>query len=240
MRLSRVLVPLFAVLFATGAGGCGDAAGVGGLAVSWILGGPGCEDAGVSTIRLRLLEGNSDVLEPAPTADCDQGYAGLDVVDVPAGRFTMLLEGLNEDGHADFEDRVEHVRIRENDTTTLGPVVLALRPSSLRLRWGFRDQLTCGSSGVLKVQATLIDDMGNEVATPAPFLCEIPLTAENPEGGVLLTDLPARRTLSILLYGLNVDGVAVQFGYGEVDTAPGDTAAAAVWLDTCGVDAPCL
>lgn len=240
MRPTRVLVPALVALLA--ATGCANDAGVGALGVSWILGGPGCGEGGaaVATVRVRLLEDGYDVLQPPPTAACDQGFAGLDIVDVPAGRFTLLIEGLTSEGRPEFEGRVDDVRIREDSTTLLAPVVLTLKPASLRLRWGFRDGALCGSHGVQTMQATLIDDLGNEVLIPTPFPCELPLAAMDAEGGVLLAGLPARRTLSILLYGMNVDGVAVRFGYGEVDTAPGETSSTLVLLDACGVDAPCL
>ena len=240
MHPSRVLLPV--ILTMLGTVGCSDHLGAGALGVSWILGGPGCGEgvAEIATVRIRLLEDGYDVLQPPPTAACDQGFEGLDIVDVPSGRFTLLIEGLTTEGRPEFEGRVESVRIREDRKTQLAPVVLTLKPASLRLRWGFRNGMLCGSNGIQTIQATLIDDLGNEVLTPTPFPCELPLAAMDTEGGILLTGLPARRTLSILLYGMNVEGVAVQFGYGEVDTAPGETSSFSVLLDTCGVDTPCL
>ena len=79
---------------ALGQAACTDSRGTGSLAVSWIVGGPGCEDAGIDTVRLRLLEDGFDALQPPATAACTQGFEGLSVVDVPAGRFTLLAKDI--------------------------------------------------------------------------------------------------------------------------------------------------
>ncbi len=240
--MRRLPVPplTFVMLLTLVAAGCGDSRGVGSLKVAWLLGGPGCEEAGITTIRVRLLEDGSDVLDPPTTAECGQGFAGLAIDAIPSGKYTLLVEGRTAEGRTEFEGRIEDVRIRENEITQPPPVVLLLKTASLRLRWGFRNGLLCGSNGVLSIQATLIDDLGNEVLAPTLFPCELPLASGDIEGGVLVTNLPARRTLAILMYALNIKGVAVQFGYGEADTAPGETASVSVLLDKCGVDAPCL
>ncbi len=239
MRYFANISAVLASVLSIGLAGCSDARGVGSLAVSWILGGPGCDAAGITTVRVRLLDDDYDVLQDAPPQACDTGFAGITLADIPAGRFTVMLEGLTDAGEAEFEGRVEGVRIRENQETKLAPIVLSLKPASLRLRWGFSNGLLCGSNGVQTIHATLIDDLGNEVLSPVPFPCELPLATMDAEGGVLLTGLPSRRTLSILLYGMNFEGVARQFGYGEVDTAPGKTSSISVLLDSCGVDKPC-
>lgn len=234
-----ILFSVLASILVMGLFGCGDSRGVGRLTVSWVVGGPGCEAAGIASVRIRVVEDGEDVLPELAPQPCEEGFGGLTLADVPAGRFTVLLEGLTSDGRADFEGRVEGVRIRENRETVLAPIVLSLKPASLRLRWGFKDGLLCGSHAVQTIHATLIDDLGNEVLTPPPFPCELPLPLTDVEGGVLLTDLPARRTLSVLLYGMNVEGIARHFGYGEVDTAPGEVSILDVRLENCGVDAPC-
>lgn len=239
MRRHPILGLLLASVLAMGVTGCGDTRGVGLLTVSWVVGGPGCEAAGVDVVRIRVIEDGVNLTPEVVPQPCEAGLAGFTLADVPAGRFTVLLEGLTSEGNAEFEGRVEGVRIRENQETVTAPVVLLLKPASLRLRWGFRNQLLCGSNGVQTIHATLIDDIGNEVLVPPPFPCELPLNESDVEGGVLLTNLPARRTLSVLLYGMNVEGIARHFGYGEVDTAPGEVSTLSILLDNCGTDAPC-
>jgi hypothetical protein len=168
------------------------------------------------------------------------GSEGFLLESVPTGRYAVVVEGRDSDGIPAFEGRDENVVVQGGEEIAVGPIPLGLKRASIRIRWGFERLFVCGSVGILHVRALVFDEIGNEVVQPVDYPCDPPVTSANPGGGVLLVDLPARRTLSVLLYGLDSLGSPTRFGYGEVDTAPGETRVLDIILEPCDPDAPCL
>lgn len=235
---SSPLLAAFALLMMTVFAGCDDSQGPGRLRAYWHLGSQTCEDSGIAHIRVHVVTDGDDVVNPV-LSTCDQGSTGLAIGDVPTGVRQVLVDGLDELGVIRYEGQSGDVTIHQDQETVIPSVALGLRRASARVRWGFSNQYVCGANGVATIRLTAFDAPGNLVGGPDVHPCDVPLTADDPDGGVILSGLPANTDLTLIVLGLNVVDQPT-FGVAKaVRAGPGDTVEVPVLLDKCDAGAPC-
>ena len=217
---------------------CDAAPGPGTVVAYWHLGSQACADSGIATTRVHVVTDGDDLVTPV-VATCDDGSRGLKIADVPAGQREVVVEGLDDKGIVRYEGQSEAVTVRSGKETVVPPIALGLRRASARVRWGFTNNLVCGANGVAIVRLTAFDSPGNLVAGPDDHPCDVPLSAADPSGGVVLAGLPANTDLTLVVLGL---GVLEQPMFGaakELRVGPGETDDLSILLDPCEAGAPC-
>jgi hypothetical protein len=220
---------------------CSSGSSFGSLNVNWLIAVGDCEESGVEVLNFRLLENGVDALVPFETAKCNRGIQGtkegIKIEGIPAGTYTLVIEGLKAVEDEKEKTTIELVGVSENvvitdrQLTSIPPVILTLKTATLRLSWKFSNGKMCGTNGISSVQASLIDDLGNEVMPPTVFACELPTAQDGRAPGILITNLPAKEELTVFAYGLDLNGFARFFGETDFDTLPGTEAVAEVDLN---------
>ena len=217
---------------------CEDAPGAGSLQVFWVPGGMSCADAKITDVRVRVLDGTADVV-PAVTAGCPVGQsdAGQVVPGVPAGTWSVRVEGLDSDGNANFAGQADAVTVRGGEQTAPPSIVLYVKRSTLRVTWGFAGGGLCGGNGVAKVDLSVINKDPQLVyptdGASGLFPCDPPLTADNPNGGVLIPSLSPNQELTVHLFGLDTQNKRTWVGSTPTTTAAGKTTDVVVQLQAC-------
>lgn len=222
---------------------CGpeDSKPPGSISLQWRFGGKSCSDFGVVEVRVSVRKDKEDVLNPPPTFPCEHGASGVVLEDVPAGTYTLALEGLTATGRADYQGIRNGVRVESGKETVVSPPVnLELKKSEVLLNWEFLQGTGhCNGNRVQLVQVIVFD----RAATPvydAEHPCILPRETY-PELGVLVKDVRGNEELTFLLYGLNYDTPPKHTHYGEtnVTTVPGERSNVNVLLRPCTAPGQC-
>jgi len=223
--------------------GCGseESAPPGSLEVSWRFGGKQCSDLGVTTIRITLKNSKGvSVLDPAPTVPCSDGKATI--VDVPEGTYELVLEGLDDQGHAYYQGSRAGVTVESGKQTTVSPVInLELKKSEVLLNWEFPQGTGhCNGNQVTQVEVSVYDSSSSSVHE-GTYPCL--LDAQNyPELGVLLAQLRGNEELTFILYALNNKTPTPQRthrGEKTIKTVPGERTPVIVLLEPCPAPDQC-
>jgi hypothetical protein len=242
MRFLRSRFPSFpaaaAGLLLLSLAACDASPGPGSVRAYWHLGSQACAESGIDTVRVRVVTEGDDVVTPIPTT-CDQGGQGLSIADVPAGLRQIVVEGLDDKGVARFEGQSEPVTIRSGRETVVPSIALGLRRAGVRVRWGFTNKLVCGANGVATIHLTAFDPPGNLVAGTDVHPCDVPLTTADPEGGAVLSGLPANTDLTLVVLGLSVLEQPTFGAAKDVRVGPGEVAELSILLDKCETGAAC-
>ncbi len=238
MTASRLGMTGLALALTLVATACEDAPGAGSVQVFWAPGGMSCADANIANARVRVLDGTDDLVPPV-TAACQVGQsdAGQVVPGVPAGTWSVRVEGLDADGNADFAGRQDNVTVRGGEQTSVPAIALVMLPSTVRLTWSFAGGGLCSGNGVATVDVSVFDKVPQLVFPPSgvsgAYACDPPLTADNPQGGVLLSPLPGNHDLVVHLFGLDAQGKRTWVGSSPVTTTAGKTTDLAVSIQAC-------
>ncbi|MBM4395749.1 MAG: hypothetical protein FJ087_08670 [Deltaproteobacteria bacterium] len=230
----------FAIVAAALAGACGAPAGDGSIRVFWEVGGERCEDLAdvLKQVRVRVLDGAEDVMDPSPPTGCMQGGAtrGFLVEDVPAGTWDVVVEGLGPTGVPWYEGRKENVRVRSGGETAV-QTVLAMKPASIHATWYFQNGRGCAdpANAVQSVDLAVYDVVTKAKLYP-PDDPEDPgrkVLVDCKEVEALAEGIDANRDVRVNVFGLDADGKRKVFGTIQVRTEPGTRHEAAVRLDPC-------
>jgi hypothetical protein len=145
---------------------------------------------------------------PSPAAEgvaaCAAGR--VEVPDVEAGTYSIVLEGLDAGGCVTHTARLDGVRVRPPSRTTTA-LRLGLAPRPLELTWRLGDAASCDSVGLRQVEALV--QVGDAAPARAVFLCEA--------GRGRLPSVPAGPA-RIFVKGLDAEGTSIARGeaaYGE-------------------------
>jgi hypothetical protein len=205
-------------------GGGGDSSGS--LTVRWVVGGTSCDAAGVSTVKIHLLENDLDVLPPPdPTATCVVGTDGLTLAKVPTGTFTLKIEGLDAQGNAFYEGTRDAVKVYSDKLTTVDPpVTMSMKKAAVNLTWRFANGKMCPANGVSKVELGVFDQGSSEVLN-LQFPCG--------DGLALIEGLRGNDKLNFNLFGVDAQGKRSFKGKAEVTPEPGKTADLEIVLAPC-------
>lgn len=199
--LPRRVTTLVALL--AGIVACGDEA-VFDVDVPFRFGAGDCAAAGVKTVRGALYDFDGQAAVAQAEADCSEGR--LHVPGVPAGTYSVVLEGLDERPCVTHAARLDEVRVGRSSTST-SPLRLGLAPRPVELRWHLPAGVTCASVGLRQVEVVI--HVGDVAPAHAVFLCEA-------DGGVI-PSVPAGPA-HIVVLGLDVEGTSIARGeadYGE-------------------------
>ncbi len=212
----------------------------GSILVRWKFGGKTCQDLGVDTVRVRVLDSEGkELLDPAPTFPCASGE-GL-VEGVPPGTYEVIVEGLTFQGHAHYEGTRTGVKVDSGKPTEVSPwVTLELKKSEVLLNWEFpQGSGQCTGSKVVQVQVWGYDSSSSTVHS-GEYPC-ILLPETYPDLGVLISGLRGNEEHTFVLYGLNNDTPPAITHHGEqkVTTVPGERSPVIVLLTPCPAPNQC-
>ena len=167
------------------------------------------------------------------------GASGVVLPEVPAGTYTIWVEGLDASGKSFYDGRREGVKVKGGEQTVVDPPVsLAMKKAALRLKWRFANGGLCSGNAVAEMDVSVFDTTSNVVFNDTT-LCDPPVTSDNPEGGVLVTDLRGNEELSVAVYGLDAENKRIYVGKASVTTSPGETTEVMVSLSECAETGPC-
>lgn len=208
----------------------------GSIRVTWRFGGKTCADLGVATVKASLHDSKGrEVLDPAPTFPCTAGTAGDVLGNVPPGTYTLILDGITEEGKAYYQGKRDGVRVESGKETTVSPAVnLELKKSEALLNWEFPLETgQCNGNQVVQVEVSVFDSTSSIVHSNI-YPCVLPADTY-PDLGVLIRDLRGNEDLTFLLYGFNNQNPAQRTHHGEktLKTVPGERTPVNVVLEPC-------
>ena len=133
----RLTLPVFLIACLLG---CQEERASGALYLTWKFGAFSCEQAAVTNVSAKVY--NYDGYEAVVEASGDCEAEGLQVQDVPAGDYTLVLQGLNADGCATHEVRRD-VKVPEGTVNRVDELALLRRHRDLTANWYFENRLDC-------------------------------------------------------------------------------------------------
>jgi len=218
---------------------CGSSEDLGILRVHWAVGGSTCSSALLTSARIHVLDGDTDVVTPVPTANCVDGTSGLLLSEIPAGSYTVWVEGLDSSNNSFYEGKREDVKVSGGKETVVDPpITLSMKKAALRLKWNFTNGGLCSGNAVAHMDVSVFDTTSNVVFSDTT-LCDPPVTDDNPKGGVLISDLRGNEPLSVAIYGLDADDTRIFMGKAEITTTPGATTDVTISLSECSESVLC-
>lgn len=194
-RLTKQLLLSFVVLL----GACGDERADGALYITWKIGALTCEEASVAEVVASVYDYEQSEPQATTTVACSSG--DVQIEQVPAGDYTMLLRGLDEDGCATHEVRRD-VTVPSGSVNRVEDLPLLRRQRDLLPNWFFENRLDCLGNGVHQVELTVsVSDLFEQTYFS---LCEGFQT--------LLRDKLPLGELSITVRGLDTNGIGIAYG----------------------------
>ncbi len=193
--------------------GCGDAAppvGPGTVQVAWQVLPHGCAVGGVAVVDAALYNDRGAAPVTSARAECE---AAPLVLEAPAGRYTLIVDGERADGARIVAAPAQEVVIRPGVEERLdAPVEISGVPGSVRVRWRFADGRVCGAHGATHVDVRLFDPSDLEVARQT-FACNT--------GEGSLPEIPAGAYTVWARTVVEGEGAAAQTGTGQVKAQRG-------------------
>lgn len=232
MKLAKLL-SLAALLPLSACGGAGD----GSLRVFWAIGGAACKDVpSIKSVRVRVLDGDVDVVRPVDSA-CEQGQAsrGLVIEGVPEGSWDVLVQGMNAEGKPWYEGRKDGVGV-DADAETEVQITLALLPSTVHVTWYFANGKMCAApeNQVAGMEVGIYDSVTFAVLYPKPAPKAEPIQCQ--DGEVLAEGVDGNREVNVNVFGLDAQGKRKVYGKVKALTVPGARVEAEVQLKPCTVE----
>ncbi len=217
------LISLAALLVMSGLTACGEGTtGPGRAQVSWQLEGTTCKNAGITDIRVDLLQEGETIF--SGSAACSAGSVLFD--DVPVGVYDVRIKGFDGDSNPIYEGSYEGLAVKEGETpsTPDGTIKLKAKKGTVLLAWSFPADKSnlCSFNNVETIEVN-VSQSGTVVEHFAGvFPCDpayadpedLPAPLEN--GWIVLSDIPPGE-VDILLFGLSPEGDRVYFGEEEAD-----------------------
>jgi hypothetical protein len=192
--------------------------------ILWRVSPLGCEAAGVEVIRVRM-EGPT---VPAPELLNFRCADELGLVDaLEMGRYTVTLEGLDQDGDVTFLSPPMGFSVSPQTTTVTPTVRLSARAAQLEVAWYFENGRLCASNEVDQVVLSVFDADAFLVGEQA-FPCD------HGVGG--LEGLQSG-TFWVEVLGLSAGGVTLFRVLEQVELKRGQEATLELGLAACTEDA---
>jgi len=178
---------------------CGDEAADGALYITWKLGALTCNEAAVRSVEASVYDYEQSAPRATQMTECVKGDVQLEAV--PAGDYTLLLRGLDQDGCATHEVRRD-VTVPNGSVSRLEELPLLRRQRDILANWSFGNQLDCLGNGVHQVALTIkVADLFERTYFS---LCEGLET-------LISDDLPLGE-LAISVRGLDRQGIGIAYG----------------------------
>ena len=178
---------------------CGDKTADGALYVTWKLGALTCDEAALNRVEASVYNYDSPEPKSTQTTECVNGNIQLEAV--PAGEYTLLLRGLDQDGCATHEVR-RNVNVPNGSVVRLEDLPLLRRQRDILANWSFENQLDCLGNGIHQVSVTVeVADLFEDTYFS---LCE--------GGQVLISDDLPLGELTVSVRGLDRQGIGIAFG----------------------------
>jgi hypothetical protein len=224
MGRARVALVAAMVALAGALPACEPAVATGSVQVFWEVAGQTCATAEVTDVRVHLLAGGADRVEPL-TALCELGGDGLLIEAAPVGVYDVSIEGIHASGEARYEGRQLTVTVAEGQTAKTNRIKLLAKKSSVNLTWLFQNGKTCAGNKVETVEVTAFDVGSPDIVYPPQgstgvFPCN-PSSTEYPEGYVPIEPLQGNRDLVLNLFGRDLAGNRVFYDRPTIRTVPG-------------------
>lgn len=212
------------------AAGCGDSGPKipGSITALWKL--PGiatCADISLKTLEMSALQKDEVIGVVIVTCGDAMKSGQISLGELPPGRYTVRIEGIDADDNATHVGIAEKVQVNEGADTKfdelkpqIPPIELAQKPTNVIVDWDLGGK--CSTKGVVTVKIEVYDDNGVPLPAatfpPQTVACENTVIAPDTglvESGVLFANLPARQTVRFGAAGLDAAGNTVLQGTGE-------------------------
>ncbi|MCB9729355.1 MAG: hypothetical protein H6744_15770 [Deltaproteobacteria bacterium] len=229
---ARISLALTVLVSTALAAGCGDdgAAVPGSITADWkFLGTSTCSSLNLASLEMTALQNGEVQNSVLVTCPATSKSGSISLGELPPGRYTVQIDGIDVDGKATHTGSVDKVPVVEGtDTkfdelkTPLPPIELVEKPTTVLVDWDLGGK--CSSSGVEEVQVTMLADDGSPISGTPPKLvaCDNEVVdPEDPEAmvaGVLFENLSARRTVLFYVEGRDSSGNVILDG--ESDPLP--------------------
>lgn len=217
--LKNALIALLTAALIPLATGCDDETPdpTGDLQVTYRIGSgsTNCEDEGIVSVHIYLVQGTTNVTDEVVA--CDPDNQSVMFEDVAAGDYTVRAEGLNSDSAIIYTGEITAPVTVEADATN-GPeqVILNQIPPALQIYFRFADAGNCAAFEVAEITVVVYVTGGSEVYRTVD-VCDTLLV-----GSVLIEDLNEGSTYDVRVrgayangeywYQYNEDAIAVQPG----------------------------
>lgn len=188
--------------------------------ILWRVNPLGCEAAGVEVIRV-ILQGPTQPPPELLNFACRDEQGLVDVLEM--GRYTVTLEGLDQDGDVTFLSPPMGFSVSPQTTTVTPTVRLSARAASLEVAWFFENGRLCSSNEVEQVVLSVFD-------TDAFLVGEQAFPCDHGVGG--LEGLQSG-TFWVEVLGLSAGGVTLYRALEQVELKRGQEASLELALPVC-------
>ncbi len=233
------------VIMFAGLQGCfSDSQGPGRVQVSWQVEGSTCKAAGLTDVRVDLLQDGTTVFSEATR--CTDGSVLFE--DVPVAVYDVVVKGFNQDDVPIYEGSAEKMAVKEGETpsTPDGPVKLKAKKGTLLLQWSFpKDKSNlCSFNNVQTIEVNLSQSGTVVEIFAGVFPCEPgyadpeDLPAPFESGWIVISDVPPGE-VDLFLFGLSPEGERVYVGTQEA-VLVGNTGYVQVLVELFSCDGNCI
>lgn len=218
--MKRYVLILGTMMVLTGLQACfGDSQGPGRVQVSWQVEGSTCKTAGLTDVRVDLLQAGETVF--SESARCTDGSVLFE--DVPVAVYDVVVRAFNEMDVPIYEGSAEGMAVKEGETpsTPDGPIKLKPKKATVMLKWSFpKDNSMCSFNNVETIEVNLSQSGTTVDIFAGAFPCdpgyaepdELPAPFEG--GWIVISDVPSGE-VDLFLFGLSPEGERVYFGVEE-------------------------
>jgi hypothetical protein len=142
------------------AAGCGreyEQLETGEVALRWVVGPRGCEEASADAVEVEQVDEGGVAVGPRWRFACEARFGIIDGLEPAAYRF--VLRAVTPEGRATFMGDTGAVAVRPGGVTEPPPVVMEATPGRLTVEWNFGGPL-CAQAGAATVEVLAFDPWG--------------------------------------------------------------------------------
>lgn len=206
------------ILGLVGLASCGtDSPGTGAVGVSWMVEGATCELAGLTTVRLDLLQ-DGELLD-SQEGSCSAGSLVLE--GVTEGRYDLYLAGLDPEDNVLYEASYEGLKVVAGDTPSTPPskLLLSMKLGVVKLRWTLpAENPMCSFNDIADVEVSVLQDGSMFSLYHQLFPCDPGTSEDLPSplvGGWIEISNILPGDVKLVLYGINSQDERVFKGEAE-------------------------
>ena len=154
-----------------------------------------CEEVGISSFNLKLLQGERLVIEE--NFDCEPEEREIILQDIEEGSYKVRIEGIDDEGNIIYEGEKENIEVKGDIENGPYTVILEQVNPSIQIWIGFEGVGGCARFGVEKIRIVLYYEGVNKVFDES-YQC-----SEVLDQGVLIEDGIIEGEYDLRIRGIN-------------------------------------